>query len=123
MGITSIHHINITAPKVVIDEVIVFYTRLLGLKEGYRPDFGVPGIWLYKEDHPLVHLLIMENEPGTNGYFDHVAFQCEDLTAMIEKLESQQIAYDTFEMKALDQTQLFLRDPAGIKVELNFQGQ
>jgi catechol 2,3-dioxygenase-like lactoylglutathione lyase family enzyme len=123
MAIASIHHISITAPQQLIDEVAQFYTAVLGLTEGYRPDFGVPGNWLYQDDHPLVHLLALDNEPGSNGHFDHIAFLCTDLTAMIEKLQSHDIEYSVFKMPELNQTQLFITDPAGIKVELNFHGE
>jgi catechol 2,3-dioxygenase-like lactoylglutathione lyase family enzyme len=123
MAIASIHHISITAPQQLIDEVAQFYTVVLGLTEGYRPDFGVPGNWLYQDDHPLVHLLALDNEPGSNGHFDHIAFLCTDLTAMIEKLQSHDVEYSVFKMPELNQTQLFITDPAGIKVELNFHGE
>jgi catechol 2,3-dioxygenase-like lactoylglutathione lyase family enzyme len=123
MAITSIHHISITACQQLVDEVAQFYTNVLGLTEGYRPDFGVAGNWLYKDDHPLVHLLVLDNESGSNGYFDHIAFLCTDLPGMIEKLQSYNVEYSVFEMPELKQTQLFITDPAGIKVELNFHGE
>ena len=78
MSIGSIHHISITASQQIIDEVAKFYTDVLGLTEGFRPDFGVPGNWLYQDDHPLVHLLVLDNEPGSNGHFDYSAFLCTD---------------------------------------------
>lgn len=120
MAIASIHHINITAPQDVIDEVIHFYVDILGLSEGYRPDFGIPGNWLYQGDHPMVHLLVSDNETGENGFFDHFAFRCTDLASMTDKLKANDIPFGVFEMDELKQTQLFLTDPAGIKVELNF---
>ena len=40
----GLDHINITAPKVVIDAVRQFYMDVLGLKDGFRPDFGVGGL-------------------------------------------------------------------------------
>lgn len=123
MSVTSIHHINITAPQALIDEVKVFYETILGLSEGYRPDFGVPGYWLYKDQHPMVHLLVLDRPGGHTGHFDHIAFQCSDIKTMISTLESKQIAFSTFEMEASNQAQLFVEDPAGIKVELNFPGE
>ncbi len=120
MAIVSLHHINITAPRTVIDEVIKFYVEILGLTVGYRPDFGITGFWLYQGDHPLVHLLVLDNSNGSNGYFDHIAFYCTDLTAMVEALTINNIHYSVLEMEELKQTQLFITDPAGIKVELNF---
>ena len=123
MAIDSIHHMSITASQQLIDQVAMFYKDILGLTEGYRPDFGIPGNWLYKDKHPLVHLLALDTEPGSNGHFDHIAFLCTDLSAMVEKLISHDVEYSVFEMAELNQTQLFITDPAGIKVELNFPGE
>jgi hypothetical protein len=67
--------------------------------------------------------LVLDNEAGSNGHFDHIAFLCTDLPGMIEKLKSHDVEYSVFEMAELNQTQLFITDPAGIKVELNFPGE
>ena len=53
-----IHHVGITAPAEVLEEVVSFYDTVLGLKPGYRPEFGgIGGYWLYSGDHPMIHLL------------------------------------------------------------------
>lgn len=123
MGIQSIHHISITAPQDVIEKVVEFYVDILGLTQGYRPDFGIPGHWLYKDKHPMVHLLACENEGGNNGFFDHFAFHASGVSEMMQTLDRHNIHYDIFVPQEQQQTQLFLTDPAGIKVELNFIGE
>ena len=54
--IHAMNHFTVTArdARATLD----FYTGLLGLKEGPRPDLGFPGAWLYAEGvpHAILHL-------------------------------------------------------------------
>ena len=36
-----------------------FYVDLLGLREGPRPDFPVPGYWFYIGDQAVLHVVSM----------------------------------------------------------------
>ena len=37
-----------------------FYVDLLGMREGPRPAFPVPGLWLYVHDQPVLHVVVVE---------------------------------------------------------------
>jgi catechol 2,3-dioxygenase-like lactoylglutathione lyase family enzyme len=126
MTTTGLHHFNITAPSELIEKVRDFYVEVLGLAVGERPSFRRRGFWLYSHDAPLVHLTACDemdaratDEIGLN-FFDHIAFSCEGLAGLIMRLKQLKIAYEVIEIASLRQIQVFVHDPAGVGVELNF---
>ena len=120
-----IDHINIKAPAELIEEVKDFYCRVLDLEPGFRPEFSSPGYWLYTADKPIVHLSISGDTvaPHSAGYLDHVAFQADGLEAVVERLTSLNVSMRRNYIPELDMTQIFIQDPAGTGIEINFPGE
>ena len=124
MPTVGLNHINLSGSRDVLNTLKDFYCEVIGLEVGARPNFPRAGYWLYAGRHPVVHLYeSAPNEARKTDVlttFDHVAFTCEDSDAFETLLRRRGIEYSKAVVPGTDQVQLFLRDPAGVKVELNF---
>ena len=124
MGLNALNHFTIRV--VDLERTKDFYAEILGLPVGHRPPLGFPGYWLYCGDIPTVHLIGPREGDGTprasgaTGLFDHIAFSCTGLAAMRANLAAHNIQFTERIIPRDRQTQLFLHDPDGIAVELNF---
>ena len=127
MRVRGLNHFNVTASADVIERVRDFYVEVLGLRVGDRPGFRREGFWLYAGAEPLVHLTTEDADDGratdARTTFDHVAFSCEGLREFVGRLERAGVEYEADEVASLGQVQLFLRDPAGVGLELSFTGE
>lgn len=91
MDVGLLDHYNILTRK--LDETVRFYERALGMRSGPRPPFDVPGAWLYRGDHPVVHVIdiagtTMEQGAGA-GAVDHIAFLSHGFAAMKRHLDER----------------------------------
>jgi catechol 2,3-dioxygenase-like lactoylglutathione lyase family enzyme len=112
-----------------------WYVDVLGMTVGYHPDFKFPVYWLYIGDKDVVHITeggknISENRKqylgqqsdavrGT-GVVDHIAFRASCLQDMIAHLQATGIDFNQRQVDDQGLYQLFMFDPNGIKIELNF---
>jgi catechol 2,3-dioxygenase-like lactoylglutathione lyase family enzyme len=121
----KLHHINIKAPKELLQQERDFFCAVLGLREGNRPDFSSRGYWLYAGDKAIVHLSESDahfrNEK--QGFFDHVAFQTTNLKQLIQNLEDRKVEYSTAYLPEIEMTQVFLKAPSNTGIEINFENE
>ncbi len=100
-----------------------FYNEMLGFTEGERPNFGFPGVWMWNEGKPILHVIQKAEIPEGPGVLDHMAFWGTDLGGYIGKLKAKGIKYD---LRRLPEGgygagiwQLFFHDPNGARVEID----
>jgi catechol 2,3-dioxygenase-like lactoylglutathione lyase family enzyme len=100
-----------------------FYVGVLGLTEGDRPPFNFPGLWLYNGSAPVIHVIGLDAAdslaPGT-GAIDHIAFRVDGLSAMRDRLAQSGLMSEERFVPRTGDIQLFVTDPSGVKIELNF---
>jgi catechol 2,3-dioxygenase-like lactoylglutathione lyase family enzyme len=126
MALHALNHYTIR--PVDLEATKDFYVGILGLPIGERPPLGFPGYWLYCGDIPTVHLIgPRPDEAGQKprvangtGLLDHIAFSCTGLGDTRARLADHRIAFTERVIPRDGQTQLFLHDPDGVAVELNF---
>lgn len=119
-----------------------FYTDTLGFVAGPRPAFDFPGAWLYNataeggvSGNALVHIIGVapDSAQGLSDYLgdrqdagrgtgvlDHIAFAAQDAPAMRARLQARAIAYRERAVPGLGLVQIFLQDPNGVTLELNY---
>lgn len=137
MSISRLDHYSIRTTD--LERTRKFYTEVIGLDVGPRPNFPFPGVWLYKEDRAVVHVVgidlddpagliayLGEDKPledvaGT-GTIDHVAFVCGEIDAMRSRFAGAGVQTRERDVPSLNLKQIFLEDPNGVTLELNFPG-
>jgi catechol 2,3-dioxygenase-like lactoylglutathione lyase family enzyme len=141
---TRLDHCNIRTFD--LDATIAFYTDVVDLKDGAFPGARSMGAWLYDaSDRPILHLIAIdpkdpeaalsrvrdrlgplgvdvdvESLNGT-GVIDHIAFECDDYDRMKAKLEARGLAFTSNDVPSIKLKQLFVNDPNGVTLELNFR--
>ncbi len=133
MGLQRLDHISIRTPR--LDETRRFYAQVFDMHEGPRPPFPFPGAWMYAGEVAMVHIVgydpndleglrgYLGDKPvvdGGTGVIDHVALQMTGLPDMVARLRTQGLEYRERTVPNLGLHQVFVEDPNGITLELNF---
>lgn len=132
MGVSTLEHITIRCAQ--LQRTRDFYVEIMGLSDGARPDFPFRGHWLYLGAVPVVHLveaadkagagsqeIVIPNAADGTGSFDHVAFKGDDFNAMKQNLAQAGLTYRERVVPGGARSQLFVPDPEGVMVEINFR--
>lgn len=117
-----IEHINISAPRELLQQVKEFYCNIFNLTEGFRPAFSRNGFWLYADRQAIIHLTESNQHycHKTPCYLDHIAFQFQGLQQFIQKLRAMDVEFTADSLLDIGMTQIFFKDPAGMGLEANF---
>ncbi len=109
-----------------------FYVDVLGLEDGYRPPFAFDGHWIYLGERAVIHVAELRDyldkrdhgrggaADTATGPIDHIAFEATGLKDMVARLEERGIAACHRKVPHLDLHQIFVHDPNGVRIELNF---
>ena len=126
MKLNGVHHINIRCAVSDLPAIEKFYGDLMGLKKGSRPNFPNPGIWLWQDNHPLIHVSARCPDgflqDKHHGSVDHVAFGMTGAAEFREHVRKLGIAFDAQNVPDAG-FQIFLKDPIGTVLEFNFPNE
>lgn len=136
MKVQRLDHVNIRTERLA--ETVEFYTNLLGMT--CKPPPGsldvTRGAWVYDgQDLPVIHLGGFQSAyPGdgmlTNGQdpvsgsgaIHHVALECIGYDELLARLSAADLPIALNEVPMIALRQVFVQDPNGVTLELNFRG-
>jgi len=122
MPATALDHYNVFCKD--LQKTVAFYERYVGLRTGDRPPFSFPGAWLYAGDKAVLHLVAESGRDAQGGgAIDHIAFNCEGLKETVGQLERDGVKYDIRKVPGRPLQQVFIHDPDGVMLELNFRNE
>ena len=138
MLISSLDHCAIRTTK--LQETRDFFVGILGLEDGERTDFPFTGAWLYTDSTAVIHLIGVDPDDPSglqryvggeistealqgSGAFDHIAFRANDPSVLTERLKQTDYEYRERQVPNMNLFQIFVEDPNGITIELNYWGE
>lgn len=132
MALTRLEHFLVISDD--IEATRRFYCDVLGMTVGFRPELDFDGYWLYAGDTPCIHVAERESyaryterigipmSQGTgSGRVDHVAFNATGFEETLARLERHGLDARRNILDDIGLRQIFVHDPSGVKVELNFR--
>lgn len=121
--VAAVNHFTIRCSPAQLPALADFYRRVLGLHAGPRPAMDFPGHWLYAGGFPIVHLAATATDAQAgngSGRIDHIALTGRDIEATRVHLRAERVPFTEAPISGWPLRQLFVQDPAGVKVELTF---
>lgn len=134
MPLTELNHYFVRANDLECSKN--FYVGVLGFEVMPRPDFPFPGYWLGINGKIQVHMGLagVPNQEmyylGTpknaatenSGVVDHIAFLASEPEEFVKRFKQLGLAYRPRSLPESALFQLFVKDPNGLTIELNFFG-
>ena len=123
MSVGVLDHFNIRTRD--LESTVHFYQDVMGLEKGPRPNFAFPGAWMYSEGKAVVHIVDIsktdEPQKPDSGVVHHVAFVSRGFDGMKQRLSSKGMPFDARQVPGGELWQIFVNDPNGVMIELNYE--
>ena len=127
-GITSLFHVLVKTND--LQQTLIFYKEVLGLREAPRPPLGTPGAWLACPSpigEQIIHIWAGGAGMGKSGVspygtgtIDHVSFMAIGHEAYRKRFIARKLSWRDFIVPETTLWQLFVYDPSGVQIELTF---
>ena len=120
MTMIAFDHVNVVTAN--LDGMVAWYSDVLGLVSGKRPDFRFPGAWMYLGDTAIVHLVAAEQAPKVDEMrIEHFALRAEGFDAFLARLDARGEPYQLADVPGFGVTQVNIHDPDGNHIHIDFQ--
>ena len=134
MPVTELDHYFVRAND--LERSRRFYCDVLGFEEMPRPDFPFKGYWLGVNGRIQVHMgphgipnadlyyigTTPRSATDNTGVVDHIAFLASDPEGFARRFEAIGLPARKRYFAQFKLFQMFVKDPDGLTVELNFHG-
>ena len=123
MPLIAFDHVNIRTNNVA--GLTAFYRDVMGLTEGFRPEFSVPGAWIYLGDTCVIHLIEADPDPtpyaeGESLRLEHVSFRATGMADFLATLDAHGVTHKVIAFDEIDSALVFFRDPDGNRFHVDF---
>lgn len=124
MKITKLDHINIQTSQ--LGKMVAWYTDILGMHAGKRPNFPFSGAWMYSGDTVMIHFIevaehnVLIGNRTSNLQLEHFAFSATGAREFEQKIRQVGIQYQCIHLSDLGLIQFHLCDLDGNHIHLDF---
>lgn len=127
--VVALDHFCVVASD--LDRSEAFYRDVLSLEScpAPAPLTRETARWIYDhEERPIIHLnaksapraMDRDMTKGPTGALHHIALRCEGFDDIRDRLEDRGLTYESNAIQSIGLRQIFVHDPDGVLLELNF---
>jgi catechol 2,3-dioxygenase-like lactoylglutathione lyase family enzyme len=134
MAVTELNHYFVRAND--LERSRRFYCDVLGFEVMPRPDFPFPGYWLGVGGKIQVHMgphgipnselyylgTAADSATDNTGVVDHIAFLATEPKTFADRFDAMKLIARKRYFPQFRLFQMFIKDPDGLTIELNFHG-
>jgi catechol 2,3-dioxygenase-like lactoylglutathione lyase family enzyme len=127
-AVTGLLHVLVKTNN--LPRTLVFYKKVLGLREAQRPPFGFPGAWMgcsTANGELVIHIWAGGPGMGKDGVspygtatIDHVSLSAVGYRGFRERFQQFRLPWREFGIPNTTLFQMFVYDPSGVQIELTF---
>ena len=122
MQLGKLDHVNVRTNN--LEAMVAWYTEILGMRSGDRPNFPFPGAWMYAGDQAAVHLIGTGDNPGAGSEGDlkleHFAFSATGFKDFEAQLTAAGEKFEKRDVPGAGLTQFNIWDPDGNHIHVDF---
>ncbi len=122
MKISKLEHVNLRTSQ--LDTMIAWYTDVLGMTRGARPNFTSSGAWMYAGETACVHLVEVVGDAGAGAEvalkLEHFAFSATGRAAFEARLNGMGVRFSSTLIDDIGVVQMNVWDPDGNHIHIDF---